>query len=449
MGLSFRKSISFGPMRVNLSTSGVSYSVGVRGARVGVGKRGTYVSLGAGGIQYRKYIHSNSKQGGAYRPQRPEQYVEALTHTITSDDINQISDVDSQDFINELTQKSAKIAFAKWGTILLVVLLGCGLLGYFSQVARVEKSVLTKVEITAANGLKIRQRPDKQSEAVGSAVQGAMLPLADSTIKDWYAVGDGYIFKKYSRIAHVPVTKEFTRLEEHPEAFKVAAVICFLVVLAAFIYFLKVDRRRMVLEINYEFSDDMAKVHNDFMQAFNGILSSQKVWQYLHSEHVDDKRRHAGASSSITRIALGGVAINRKPTSHLKTNVSIPYLGLKNTELFFFPERLVIKRNNAFASVFYKNLSLTAENTRFIESQTLPSDATVVDKTWKYQNKNGSPDQRFRDNRQIPVCRYSEYTFKSGTGIHEVITTSRVASFDLFAKYVHALGELQRRMSIS
>ena len=34
MGLRFRKSINFGPLRVNLSKSGVGYSVGVKGARV-------------------------------------------------------------------------------------------------------------------------------------------------------------------------------------------------------------------------------------------------------------------------------------------------------------------------------------------------------------------------------------------------------------------------------
>lgn len=35
MGWNLRRSVNFGPLRLNLSKSGVGYSVGVRGLRVG------------------------------------------------------------------------------------------------------------------------------------------------------------------------------------------------------------------------------------------------------------------------------------------------------------------------------------------------------------------------------------------------------------------------------
>jgi hypothetical protein len=40
MGWSFRRSFRFGPFRVNLSKSGVGYSVGTRGIRVGEDSEG-------------------------------------------------------------------------------------------------------------------------------------------------------------------------------------------------------------------------------------------------------------------------------------------------------------------------------------------------------------------------------------------------------------------------
>lgn len=58
MGMSFRKSISAGPLRFNLSTSGIGVSAGVRGLRVGSGPRGGYVSAGRGGVYYRKSLGS-------------------------------------------------------------------------------------------------------------------------------------------------------------------------------------------------------------------------------------------------------------------------------------------------------------------------------------------------------------------------------------------------------
>ena len=50
MGFFYRKSVNFGPFRVNLSKSGVGYSVGGKGFRVGKSARGgSYNSFGVPG----------------------------------------------------------------------------------------------------------------------------------------------------------------------------------------------------------------------------------------------------------------------------------------------------------------------------------------------------------------------------------------------------------------
>ncbi|ESQ15464.1 MAG: hypothetical protein N838_29195 [Thiohalocapsa sp. PB-PSB1] len=56
MGLYLRKSFRAGPVRFNLSKSGLGLSGGVKGARVGVGPRGTYVHAGRHGLYYRKQL---------------------------------------------------------------------------------------------------------------------------------------------------------------------------------------------------------------------------------------------------------------------------------------------------------------------------------------------------------------------------------------------------------
>ncbi len=50
MGFFFRKSLRLGPVRLNLSKSGVGVSGGIRGARVGIGTRGPYVAMAKGGL---------------------------------------------------------------------------------------------------------------------------------------------------------------------------------------------------------------------------------------------------------------------------------------------------------------------------------------------------------------------------------------------------------------
>lgn len=57
MGFYYRKSVNLGPFRVNLSKSGLGYSVGGRGFRVGTTSRGrkyTSVSIPGTGVGYRK-----------------------------------------------------------------------------------------------------------------------------------------------------------------------------------------------------------------------------------------------------------------------------------------------------------------------------------------------------------------------------------------------------------
>ena len=57
MGFYIRKSLSFGPIRLNFSKSGVGISAGVRGARVGVNSRGKrYIHAGRHGIYYRRML---------------------------------------------------------------------------------------------------------------------------------------------------------------------------------------------------------------------------------------------------------------------------------------------------------------------------------------------------------------------------------------------------------
>ena len=56
MGFFYRKSINFGPFRVNLSKSGVGYSAGGRGFRVGRSSRGrkySAFSIPGSGVGYR------------------------------------------------------------------------------------------------------------------------------------------------------------------------------------------------------------------------------------------------------------------------------------------------------------------------------------------------------------------------------------------------------------
>lgn len=66
MGFRYRRSVNIGPFRVNVSKSGVGYSVGGPGFRTGIrsnGRRYTSVGLPGSGMYYMKEHGKENKSG--------------------------------------------------------------------------------------------------------------------------------------------------------------------------------------------------------------------------------------------------------------------------------------------------------------------------------------------------------------------------------------------------
>lgn len=113
MGFYFRKSKSFGPIRLNFSKSGIGVSTGVKGARLIFSPNGTYVHLGRHGIYYKKKISNNSTHPSQIN--KSDHFQEELTfdvNRIETTNFDNLTDNDSQQFIDEFNTKNNKISFA-------------------------------------------------------------------------------------------------------------------------------------------------------------------------------------------------------------------------------------------------------------------------------------------------------------------------------------------------
>lgn len=117
MSFYLRKSISVGPLRFNLSNSGVGVSVGVKGFRVGAGPRGNYVHMGRGGIYYRKTLSQPSRRNGSSRSvggsepgftAPPAQGVGPM-EDIESGNVEDMVDSSSAELLQELDEKKRRL----------------------------------------------------------------------------------------------------------------------------------------------------------------------------------------------------------------------------------------------------------------------------------------------------------------------------------------------------
>jgi hypothetical protein len=459
MGWSYRKSFGSGPFRINFSKSGISYSVGVKGARVKIGPRGTYVNLSSHGISYRRKI-----QGTNQPTNRPIPHVNSETfpvaieeaHNIASADIYQLTDTDSKDFIRELTEKAAKSSYVNsLGVAPLIVFLLVLTFTSFSSktVVSQPQSDSTLVRVTSPVGAYIRKAADPRSPVLRTATTGQTFMLADSANRKWLKTSFhdsvGYISRKLADIAHMHHDQVKESQLELANPYAGYLLVLGLIGFITWIRWLKkLDQRRFEVELHYEMDEQFKQVYKQFADHFAVLSRSAKIWQYLNTQQTSDFKRHGGAGNLIKRVGVQYISANQVPLRHFITNIAIPYLKLSNLELYFLPERLLVKRGGTFAAVFYKNLKISSSLTRFIEEEGVAGDAIVVGNTWKYVNKSGGPDRRFNDNRQIPICAYSEYTLTSDTGIYEVITTSKQGAMDGFAGFLAQIGGLQSQMGI-
>ena len=115
MGWYFRKSVNFGPLRLNASKSGLGVSVGVPGMRVGSGPRGNYITMGRGGVYYRQNFPSKLRRPSAGAPTAPHAVPAPASaglgayHVVAAGDVTQMDQGSSTALLAELNRVQARI----------------------------------------------------------------------------------------------------------------------------------------------------------------------------------------------------------------------------------------------------------------------------------------------------------------------------------------------------
>ena len=112
MGFYIRKSVSVGPFRFNLSSSGVGVSAGIKGLRVGTGPRGNYVSMGRNGIYFRQTLPPGN--GKVPKQITNEQDSGVVFHDIESGDVARMVDSSSVQLLQEINTKARKPLIWPW-----------------------------------------------------------------------------------------------------------------------------------------------------------------------------------------------------------------------------------------------------------------------------------------------------------------------------------------------
>jgi len=221
-----------------------------------------------------------------------------------------------------------------------------------------------------------------------------------------------------------------------PWAGLMALIVGGLLTLATYYWDLLRKTTVMLYDIESEFAGVVEQLHT----AFEGVRSCRATWHLQAQGKVLDRKYHAGASHLVTRSSI---ALALKNPPFVKTNVATPCIPVGRQTLYFFPDKVLVFEANGVGAVSYENLKVDISTTNFIEDGAVPKDAEIVNTTWKFVNKKGGPDRRFKNNRKLPVVRYDEVQFSSSTGLLERIQISCVGRTFSLAQAISSIGHVQ------
>jgi len=106
--------------------------------------------------------------------------------------------------------------------------------------------------------------------------------------------------------------------------------------------------------------------------------------------------------------------------------IGLRFENANGADIDFFPGFCLIQesKEHDYALIDLCDIDLRFAVQRFIEDDELPKDALIIGHAWEKSNKDGSPDRRFRNNRQLPIMGYGQLEFRTNQGLNEAYMIS-------------------------
>lgn len=212
-----------------------------------------------------------------------------------------------------------------------------------------------------------------------------------------------------------------------------------LVASAAFFAFQR-DAVRKTVVLFYEFDAAAEQAYEALHAAAASLAQCAGVWHLPSSATIQEARYFGGVSAAVH---MTPIHIQISPAPFLKSNISTVVIPVGRQILYFFPDRLLVRDGERIGAVDYSELSVQVSESRLMMDNVLP-DTQVVDHHWQFANKDGSPDRRFSNNRQIPICLHDKIHLKSASGLNEAIQVSRPGAGNAFQQAIAQLAQLTK-----
>jgi len=200
------------------------------------------------------------------------------------------------------------------------------------------------------------------------------------------------------------------------------------------------DKARRTVVVFYEVEGSPAARFQTLVDSFAAAQQCAAHWHVTAQGPVVTTRQYkinAGASSLLNRDR-GRTDLAGPPV--FASNIAVPTLHASKRSVYFLPDRVLIRDGRYYADMPYQQCRIAGAATRFIETGRVPGDAEQVGTTWKYVNKKGGPDRRYKNNPRLPIMRYGELTLTAPQGFNFIWQTSRAVAAPALSSAIAAIS---------
>jgi hypothetical protein len=378
MGFRFRQSFKILPgLKLNLSKTGLSASIGGAPFTLNLGKRGLMAtaSIPGTGISFRQNL-SSGLMAGTPGGQNPSSLPNPNVNPPQSDFI-----VESEPGMPPIRQIHSASAEQMTSASL-------------SELKNLIQTAYEQHEETSREYLKANEENKRASRKYSS----------------WE---NGFLFKKLfkksfenRRVIAEIATAKAAELEEQLNLSKIATEI--------------------------DLAPEQAEPFFRMRDNFSSLAGCNVIWDVTAERATDKYRERTTAVNSIIRKK---VSFNLRGCDFIQWEEQVPHLENANGgDMFLYPGFILYRGSKtAFSIIDFHDVVLVYKPYRFIEEDGVPSDSKVVGQEWAKTNKDGSRDRRFAGNHQIPIALYGELILKSATGMDEKFVVSNPEPLELFA----------------
>jgi hypothetical protein len=185
-----------------------------------------------------------------------------------------------------------------------------------------------------------------------------------------------------------------------------------------------IKTKRSKVFVGYELDPVAVKRLEEIAVSLSALRACSRVWmfQVQQGEGRQHWKYNAGDTFKVARLPL---AVFHRAIPNVETNVRVHGITYHSQAIYFLPDKVLVIDGNQVRDVPYQALQVGVSSLEYVEGEGhIYRDSLVVDHRWRFINRNGSPDRRFKYNEELPVVRCGILELAVGKTYLEMMTTN-------------------------